>query len=588
MPQPSKRGAGRRASRKERQPRAERTQPGVGETSTARAGGAGELRASESGLRSQGRVAATSRALVIGIDQYGGPPNDLTCCTVDADAIARLLRERHGFGDVRVLTDDDATVAQVEEELQWLLENPKPNDRFVLYFSGLGFTKHRDGILEECLVLQDGFLESDEIVTKAASIPPGALTVIIDASFAGGTETYIAEPSRPTPELEAVRVKTWVPVGEEGTEAETLGTEYRKVSAYRRFGCTPTTSPAAIAQTFTAARAQTWQPPAGIAAWSAAMSVGDGAGAPQLNGLVISAALESEPAAANTSKTDGLSAFTFALVQSVEALGEVASTADVLNATNYRLKTLGLRQTPRLLEPATPGDLRVRRFVTLEPVATADTLRFMSEPKFWEGVLAAAAPRLNAWAVTRKEGDLMSTSYQPMTGAYQAPFGTTAQAFGMGQQPFGTAQVSPDELQRTVPAVLAAVIPTLVPLIANAILTQQRGGQAMGGIAPWGAYQSAGYQQTPHFGLGVTGGYNEEVQRLLPVLAPVLANVIPNIVPQIVQGILTQQRQGPAQGFGTQFGTQFGGTDLWQAVSQSVNESLQRAGIQPQPTAGRF
>ena len=86
--------------------------------------------------------------------------------------------------------------------------------------------------------------------------------------------------------------------------------------------------------------------------------------------------------------------------------------------------------------------------------------------------------------------------------------------------------------------------------------------------------------------------YGADVQQVLPVLAPVLANVIPTIVPQIVQAVLTQRHTSgwgantPFQGAGT---PSFGGADLWQTVSQSVNDALQRIGVnQGAPTAGRI
>ncbi|HSA57793.1 MAG TPA: caspase family protein [Gemmatimonadaceae bacterium] len=514
----------------------------------------------------QGRATTTAKALIIGIDQYGGPPNDLTSCTADADAVARLLEERYGVDELHTLNDDEATLARVEEELEWLAEESRTGDRRLLYFSGHGGTRLKHGVMEECLVLHDGLLETDHLVARLAALPSGALTVILDASFTGGPETYVQDPTRATAELELVRTKTWVPVADESPGAEEeegaeqgLGGDYRKVTGYRRFGCAPTST--------------------------------RGPGALDFGGLLVTASHEGEPAVANTSKTSGLSAFTHALLQSIEQLGVTSTATNVLATTAARLRALGVRQTPRLLESPVPGDLRLRRFLTLDPVSATESLRFMSEPRFWEGVLAAGAPQpTTAWAVSRKEDDLMSTAFQPMTGGYQSPFGTTQQSFGGGQQ------LSPEELQRVVPAiapVLATVIPALVPAIVNAIVTQQRNGP-MGGFGLGGAAGQFGFQQ-PYGGAGFAGQYGgEQLQQVLPILAPVLANVIPNIVPQIVQAILTQRQQtgwgGGTPSFGAGGGAGFfgGGQDLWQTVSQSVNEALQRIGLhQMTPATGR-
>lgn len=565
MPQSSKRGGGRRTPpRKQRQSRSERSEHMTGSRAA---------HSPEQGSRLQGRT-RTAKALIIGINQYGGPPNDLTSCTVDADAVARLIEKRYGFDELRTLQDDEATIERVEEELEWLAEESRLGDARLVYFSGHGATRLRGGVMEECLVLSDGFLESDLFAEKTAAVPPGALTVIIDASFTGGPEAY-AGSAGATAELELVRVKTWVPVADEeqgegeGNE-ETLGGDFRKVTGYRRFGCAPTSS--------------------------------RGTGALELNALLLTASREAEPAVSHTSRTEGHSAFTYALIQSIERIGPTSTTTDVVAATSAQLRALGVRHTPRVLEPPVPGDLRLRRFLTLEPVTAAESLRFMSEPRFWEGVLAAGAPQPNtAWAVSRKEGELMSTAFQPMTGGYQTPFGTTQQSFGAGSQ------LSGEELQRVVPAlapVLAAVIPALVPPIVNAILTQQRNGP-MGVFGQGGATGQFGQSghfgaQQPYPGAGAIGGqygqygqYGAEVQQVLPALAPVLANVLPTIVPQIVQAVLAQQRQQTGWGSNTPFqgagNTQFGGTDLWQTVSQSVNDALQRIGVnQMSPSGGRM
>lgn len=607
MARTSKQGARSRASRKQRQSRSDRSEQG---------GGTGGMQSSDASERMRGRATATAKAVVIGIDQYGGPPNDLTCCAVDVDAISRVLEEPYGFDEIRALRDDEATVERVEEELQWLAEESRVGDRRVVYFSGHGSTQLRDGLMEECLVLSDGFFESERFAERVAEIPPGVLTVILDTSFTGGTEAYVGDPAGAA-ELELARVKTWVPVGEEETaETVTEGGEPRKVSGYRRFGCAPTTtrgtaSPQAAPGTGT------------VTSWGSASSRLARPGEPEIHGLMLLASLESEPAVANTSKTDGLSAFTYALIQSIEQLGPAATASEVIAAAGHRLRMLGVRQTPRAIESSRTGDLRFRRLLSTQRATAAESLRFISEPRFWEGVLAAAASQSTTWAASRREGDVMTAAYQPMTGSQQqSPFGTTQQQFGasgLGTSPLGTShlgtshlgatqQLSPEELQRVVPAlapVLASIVPALVPPIVNAIVQQQRqqGGGSGTGAFGWDGGAQGGFGQQGGFGglqqyLGAGAyGQSEEVQRMLPALAPVLANVIPAIVPQILQNVLMQQRQ--TQGWGTTpssqtqgYGQQQSGygvnPELWQIVSQSVNSALQRIGINQGQMGGRF
>lgn len=589
MARTSKQGARSRASRKQRQSRTTRGE----HTRDEHTNGSGGTQSSDVSERMRGRATATAKALVVGIDQYGGAPNDLTACAVDADAISRVLEEQYGFDEVRALRDDEATVERVEEELQWLAEESRVGDRRVVYFSGHGFTQLRDGLMEECLVLSDGFLESDRFAEHVAEIPPGVLTVILDASFTGGPEAYIADSSGGNAELELARVKTWVPVGEEEVgDAVTEGGEPRKVTGYRRFGCAPATTRGAAS--YQASRLT----PESVtgAVWGGQSSRLARPGEPEIPGLLLLASLESEPAVANTSKTDGLSAFTYALIQTIERLGHTATAAEVIAATAYRLQTLGVRQTPRAIESSRTGDLRFRRLLSTQRAAAAESLRFISEPKFWEGVLAAAASQSTTWAASRREGDVMTAAYQPMTGSQQTPFGTTQQPFGATNLG-ATSPLSPDELQRIVPAlapVLASIVPALVPPIVNAIVTQQRQG-GLGALGWDGGAQGAFGHVPSYLGANAYGQHSEEVQRMLPTLAPVLANVIPAIVPQILQNVLMQQRQ--TQGWGTTpYQTQgFGQTghgvnpELWQIVSQGVNSALQRIGVPQQGfTGGRF
>ena len=595
----------------------------------------------EEKLPSEDRRMATRRALVVGINDYGGAPNNLPSCVNDANAITQLLQNRYDFKDVHVLRDGDATVARIDEELKWLSKNVQPDDRLLFYFSGHGYTKLANGVMEELLVAHDGLFDDNRLVAKTRDLPPGTLTMILDASFSGGTEKFVFDPAGVTPDVELSQVKSWKPRAQDMARDKELTHEgQQSIAELRRFGCSPIASRGAIAKTLALAAsvsraAQSTPSVSGATAWMPSIKPGsDEAGQLELNGVVLSACLETETAVASTSKTEGLSAFTYALVRSVERLGALATIAEVLSASEMNLKSLGVRQTPVAVEPSTPGDLKRRRFVTLERVGVAEDLGVLSDPRFWEGVLTAMAPQMQTLrAVSTKEGELMSTMYQPPQG-FQ---GT------MGFQPgYNFGQPSVEDVQRIIPAlgpVLATVIPAIVPQILNTLLTQQK---SLGA----GAYGLAGnYQQTSP----------EDVQKILPMLGPILANVIPAVVPTIINSLVAQQKAatqgwggqtggigslgspppsglpyggnqfapsqfGPSQFGGGQFGGgqfgggQFGGgqlgggqlggsqlgsyplgwngpppgQDLSQVVTQSVNDALRRAGVQQPTFAGRF
>jgi len=557
-----------------------------------------ERAAAEDRLPSEESRMATRKALVVGVNDYGGPPNDLPSCVNDANAFTQVLQSRYGFKEVHTLRDGEATAARVEDELKWLAKNSRPDDRLVFYFSGHGYTKLVDGVMEEFLVLRDGLFDDNRLINQTRDLPPGTLTVILDACFSGGVEKKVFDPTGATPDVELAQVKVWNPPREEAARDKSFGEAgYQTVREFRRFGCSPIASGAGIARTLAmeafASRATESVPTAAVGtAWLPSTKAGTEAGQLELNGLLLGACRETETAVASTSKTEGLSAFTYALLRSIERLGTSASTADVLTATANHLKMLGVRQTPLVLEHTTPGNLRLRSFSTLEVTTTTDNLGYLSEPKFWEGVLTAMTPQVHALrAIYAKEGELMSTMYQPtlpnyqgIMGGYQTGFQPGIQqgfqpGFQPGYQPsFGTGQPSPEEVQRLIPVlgpILATVIPAVVPSIVNSIFSQQRG--------LTGGFGTGAFQQTSP----------EEVQRLLPVLGPVLASVIPAVLPTIISNVLAQQKMTAPWG-GQQFGTAqyggqptygwgggLGGQDLTQTVSQSVNEALRRIGIQP-------
>jgi hypothetical protein len=437
-------------------------------------------------------------------------------------------------------------------------------------------------------------------------------------------EEKVFDPTGTTPNVELAQVKTWHSLRDEAVRDKGLAESgHQTVREFRRFGCSAIASSAAIARTlaveaFTSHATQsapTATVPTTLLPWT--KPVTDEAGQLELNGLLISACLETETATASTSKTEGLSAFTHALVHSADRLGPSASTADLLAAAEHHLKAIGVRQTPLVLERATPGNLRRRTFIVFEPTTASGNLGYLTEPRFWEGVLTAMTPQVHAArAVFAKEGELMSTMYQPTLPNYQGtmggfqpggfqpggfqpggfqPGGFQPGGFQPGgfQPSFGFGQPSPDDVQRLIPVlapILATVIPAVVPPIVNSIFSQQRSPGFAGG----------NYQQTSL----------EDVQRILPVLGPILANVIPAVLPHIINSVLTQQKQmagwgggqslgmgqygyQPQFGWGSQpqfgWGSQQSGQDLTQAVANSVNDALRRAGIQqPSFGGGRF
>ncbi|MCX6367477.1 MAG: SUMF1/EgtB/PvdO family nonheme iron enzyme [Armatimonadetes bacterium] len=95
-----------------------------------------------------------SFALLIGVEQYDSPDiARLNFAVTDVTAVGTALRESLGFGTVRLLTSDttDArlkpTNVNVFKALDNLATEIGPEDTFVLYFSGHGFSKEGQNFL---------------------------------------------------------------------------------------------------------------------------------------------------------------------------------------------------------------------------------------------------------------------------------------------------------------------------------------------------------------------------------------------------------------------------------------------------------
>lgn len=290
-----------------------------------------------------------NKALLAAIDHYPDPRNNLPSCLADATAFERVLRNTYGFTEIGVLRDDLATLANVESGLNWLFSGADLNDRLVFFFSGHGYQVRRGQNLDEVLCLYDEFLFDDILSQRTQSLPPGTFTMVSDSCHSGGMYKVMFAPGGDD-SVEIAQTKVLrVPPEKQEDKAFVHPADIRTLR-YRPFGA-PRMSLPAIAKRFGMPL------PKGF----------DEGGQLAMNGLLLSACLEDETASASTARTNGLSAFTFALLQQLTALGPQTSNRRLIEETTTLLKSLGFRQTPVLMEPAAPAGLGDRSFLTLEP-----------------------------------------------------------------------------------------------------------------------------------------------------------------------------------------------------------------------------
>jgi metacaspase-1 len=132
----------------------------------ARVAGAPLSRAANTGARTfavlHGKQRARRRALLVGINDYPDPRMRLAGCMNDIYLTSAVLQEI-GFQpeDIRAVFNDRATAGGIRDRLHWLLDDARPGDSRVFYYSGHGAQLETYSLGErvdrkdECLVPYD-------------------------------------------------------------------------------------------------------------------------------------------------------------------------------------------------------------------------------------------------------------------------------------------------------------------------------------------------------------------------------------------------------------------------------------------------
>jgi hypothetical protein len=290
-----------------------------------------------------------NRALLIGINNYPDPRNTLQGCIKDSLAVKQLLQGYYGFNDddIRVLHDEQATLANARSGLDWLVAGAAAGDRSVFYESSHGYHFVRDGTWVEVLCLYDEFLEDNELSRRTQVLPPGTLTVILDSCFSGGMDKLFF----PDGKVQVARVKYFQPPPERALQdAEALQT----FTQFKSFGHPPTGEPGVAAKAFT--------PIVGVPLAKAGSDL-------ELNGLLFSACQSNETAADGSPATNGNSAFTFSLIKSHQV--GIRNT-ELRDQAEQQLRNLHITQTPQLEGSPQSPDLPLRSFITMQALTRKD------------------------------------------------------------------------------------------------------------------------------------------------------------------------------------------------------------------------
>jgi hypothetical protein len=143
----------------------------------------------------------------VGISNYGGRASNLMFTAQDAtrahQAMVRgaAMRESDGI----ILTDQQATLANIRRAVQDIAGRAGPNDMFVFFYSGHGGRVPRRGAFQtsdpdnqdETLAFYDADLSDDDMSQWLSGVRARASLVILDACFSGGfSKDVISAPGR--------------------------------------------------------------------------------------------------------------------------------------------------------------------------------------------------------------------------------------------------------------------------------------------------------------------------------------------------------------------------------------------------------
>jgi hypothetical protein len=112
------------------------------------------------------------RALLIGINDYPDPKDRLGGCVNDVFLVSSVLQEAGIEAEnIRVVLDERATTQGIKDRIDWLLDELRPGDQRVLYYSGHGAQLptygpgERAERIKECLVPYDFDWSEEHAIT---------------------------------------------------------------------------------------------------------------------------------------------------------------------------------------------------------------------------------------------------------------------------------------------------------------------------------------------------------------------------------------------------------------------------------------
>ena len=149
-------------------------------------------------------------ALVIGINRYPPPVQQLKTAVHDAEAIAKDLQDLYGFR-VTLLRDGEATRARIITAIRGYRNSLGPNDNLLIYYAGHGFSdKEADKAywlpVDADSVESPNAIIADDLTTDVRVQNARHVLIISDSCYSGGL-TRDVDTRPPTVEQQAYVLK---------------------------------------------------------------------------------------------------------------------------------------------------------------------------------------------------------------------------------------------------------------------------------------------------------------------------------------------------------------------------------------------
>jgi hypothetical protein len=286
------------------------------------------------------------RALLVGLDVYPDPRNNLNSCVADTLAFKGMLQSVFGFdpANISLLHNSAATLSNVLEGLKRLMNGAQPGDQLVYFESSHGYRYPDGDTMVEVLCLYDKFLKDTDFIALTQAAPPDVLTVCLDSCHSGGMNKLFF----PDGDVQVARAKVWTPTLEDQARYAQL---YQQVTKFKFFANSATSVAGAVAKNL-------YFDPKNVA-----MQKDPSDGAPELNGALFAACQADQTAAAGTPATNNLSAFTYALIGELD---RSLSLSDLGLKVARRLDDLNMQQVPRAVAPMMHPELLTETFITMQ------------------------------------------------------------------------------------------------------------------------------------------------------------------------------------------------------------------------------